>query len=873
MKLPRFRHKRNEQDLDAEVRSYMDALVEEKVRAGLPLREAVRAARLEAGGVEQVKEEVRQARTGAWFEKLVQDVRYGARMQGRSPGYAAAIVLTFALGIGANTALFSVVSGLLLHRLPYRDPDRLVHVSEFWPRFPAFPGAPSPDFAHWQKQARLLESLEAYGDGATPTLTGAGDPKRLNGARVTRGFLDLLGVPLALGRSFTAEEDRWGGPPAVILSYSLWRRKFGSSSNIVGKTMHLDGRSCAIVGVLPQSFIFPDNNYRAEILMPMALPSNPTWYDQQLRAVHVLARLKPGSTLASAREELRIIARNNAGQESPQFAGMRQGMQVNAGPLRQTLSGDVRPVILILQGAVALVLLIGCFNVANLQLARSISRWREMALRSALGAERIRLVRQLLTESLLLSLIGGGLGLLLGYGTLRYLKMALPANLQLLPSVQIDSAVLVVSMAAAILVGILTGLAPAMAASKANLATALKEGSDRASGSHRHHRLRGAFVTAEIAIAIVLLSGSGLLIRSFVRLTTAELGFHPAGLLTLRVSLPFVFESASNVDQFLSQLLERVKRMPGVDAAATGNVLPLGGFRASTTVVVDGQPPAPVGTAPAIAMTSVSPDYFRALGIPVLRGRPFTDADGADSPRVLVVNQAFANRFLPGRDGIGKRISLGPGPWEEIVGIVGNVREQRLRVSDEPRVYSSYRQFRDPENFVILKTSTPLALVGPVAKAVHAIDPTVPVDNVATMDERVAESLSSDRTNMLLMGIFAALGLIQAAIGIFSVIAYMVSRRSHEIAIRMALGAQPREAFQLVLRQGLALTGAGIAIGLAGAIVATRALRNLLYGVTPRDPLTLATVVVLLAIVAMLACYIPARRAARLDPVVTLRHD
>jgi predicted permease len=870
--MARFRRKRSEQELDAEVRSYMDALVEEKIRAGMSAEEARRVARMEVGGIEQVKEEVREARAGAWFDVLLQDIRYGARMQGRSPGYAAAIVLTFALGIGANTALFSVVNGLLLHRLPYRDPDRLLYVSEFWPHEPMVIGAPSPDFDNWKQRGRLFEALEAYG-GTSPTLTGAGDPERLVGVQVTRGFLDLLGVQPVLGRTFTVEEDRRGGPPAVILSYTLWRRNFNSSPNIIGKTAHLDGRSCTIVGVLPASFVFPDNGFRAQILAPMT--ANPHWHDaQNFRIIRVLARLRPGATAASARNELFQIARSTAAEEPPQFATMRKDMEVNVAPLRERLSGDVRPVILILQSAVALVLLIGCFNVANLQLARSISRWREFALRAALGAERVRLVRQLLSESLVLSCLGGGAGLLLGYAALRYLKLALPTNLQLLPSVQIDYSVLAVTSAAAVLVGILTALVPGLAASKADLTAALKEGSDRSTGSRGQHRLRGVFVTAEIAMAIVLLTGSGLLIRSFLRLTSSELGFRPGGVLTLRISMPYSFETLPEVGtKFLSQLLDRAQRMRSVDVAAVGDTLPLGGFGAASGVAIEGQTAPPPGGRPTIPMTSVSPEYFRALGIPVLRGRPFSEEDRADSPPVIVVNQAFANRFFPGREAVGKRVSLGRGPWEEIVGIVGNVRQPRLRASEEPRMYVSYRQFRDPQNMLILKSSAPRSLVAAATNVVHSIDPSLPVDDVATMDERVAESVSSDRTNMLLMGIFAALGLIQAAVGIFSVIAYMVSRRSHEIAIRMALGARPREAFGLVFRQGMILTAIGVGVGLAGAMVATRALRNLLYGVTPGDPLTLATVVALLAMVAMMACYWPARRAARLDPVETLRHE
>ena len=878
MNLGRFRRKRSDQDLDAEVRSYIDALVEENIRSGMTREEAERAARIEAGGIEQVKEEVRQARAGAWFDTLLQDIRYGARMQGRSPGYAVAIILTFALGIGANTALFSVVNGLLLHRLPYRDPDRLLYVGEFWPHEPVMPGVPSPDFGNWRKQGTLFESLEAFSHGAasTPTLIGAGDPERLEGVSVTRGFLDLLGVPLALGRTFTAEEDRFGGPPAVILSDALWRRKFGASSNIVGKTANLDGRSCTIVGVLPASFVFPDNTFRSEMLVPMALPANPNWHEaQNFRIIRVLARVRPGATAASARNEFFQIARSTAAEEPPQFATMRKDMEVVIAPLRQRLAGDVRPLFLILQGAVALVLLIGCFNVANLQLARSISRWREFALRAALGAERVRLVHQLLTESLLLSLIGGGAGLLLGYVALRYLKLALPANLQLLPAIQVDYTVLAVTSAAAIFVGILTAIAPVVAASKVDLTTALKEDSGRSTDSVGHQRLRGAFVIAEIAIAIVLLAGSGLLVRSFLGLISSGLGFEPRGVLTLRISLPVRKSmTAERQMELLSGILGGAGKIPGVDVAALGDGLPLDAASGSAGLVVEGQPPPPPGGAPDIAVTPVSSSYFRVLGIPLLRGRYFSEENSA---REVVVNEALASRFFRRGDAIGKRLRFGSmsrEPWTEIVGVVGNVRGQRLHVSGEPMIYSPYRQFGvDAEYLLILKSSTPRALIGPATNIVHSIDPTLPVDNVATMDERVAESLSSDRTNMLLMGIFAALGLIQAAVGIFSVIAYMVSRRSHEIAIRMALGAQPREAFQLVLRHGMILTASGIGAGLAGASVATRALRNLLYGVTPDDPLTLAAVVALLAIVALLACYLPARRAARLIPAVTLRHD
>ncbi len=798
----------------------------------------------------------------------------------RSPGYAAVVLLTFALGIGANTALFSVVNGLLLHRLPYRDPDHLFYVSELWPHELMFQGAAGPDFANWRRQGRSFDELEAYGGGTELTLTGRGDAERLHGTAVTRGFFDLLGAKLALGRTFTADEDRFGGPKVVILSHSLWRRKFGAAPDVVGKTAILDGHICTIVGVLPASFVFPDDTVHAEILIPMGLPADPSWQDPSVRILRVLARLKPGVIGKTAQSEFYTILRRNSGQESPQFATMRKDLEVFATPLRQRLSGGVRSVILILQFSVALVLLIGCFNVANLQLARSITRWREMALRAALGAERVRLIRQLLTESLLLSIMGAGAGLVLADLSLRYLKLALPANLQLLPTVRIDYMVLIATTGTAILVGILTAVAPAIAASKPDLTAALKEGSARSTGSLGHHRLRGAFVASEIALAIVLLAASGLLVRSYLRLTSAALGFEPHGVLTMRISLPFAFEgfSQSTRDkqvQFFAQLVKRAEHMPGVEAAALGDGLPAADTSgvAGLGVMVEGRPAPPPGGAPTVAMASVSAGYFRALGIRVLQGRPILESDISNAPRVDVVNRAFADKFFPGGDAVGKRIRLGHGPWEQIVGVADNVRGKRLRVSDEPRVYSSYAQFFFPQEMLILKSKTPRALVKPATDLVHSLDPTLPVDDVATMDDRIAESLSSDRTNMLLMATFAALGLIQAVVGIFAVIASMVSRRSHEIAIRMALGAQPREAFRLVLRQGITLMVCGVAIGIAGAMFATRALRTLLYGVKPDDPFTLGAVVTLLAAVALLACYLPARRASQSDPAVTLRHD
>ena len=873
-----FRRDRVERDLDQEIRAFADMLADEKAQSGMSRTEAERAARIELGGIEQVKEQVRASRSGAWLDTLAADLRYALRMLRRNPGFAAVTVITLALGIGANTALFSVVNALLLRDLPYKDANHLVYVTEFWPHEPIVPGPPNPDFTNWRAHSRLIEDIQAYGGGGNVTLTTAGAAERITGTLVTAGLLDMIGLQPALGRNFLSDEDRPGAPPVVILGYGIWQRRFGGSSDVVGKQIELDGIGRTVVGILPAAFAFPDNNFAQEVLLPMGLDPEPGWRERGMRLLRVLARTKPGVTREALRTEFAELVRRTASEEPPQFVTMRKDMEIRIIPLREWLAGDVRPALLVLQAAVAMVLLIGCLNVANLQIARGIARRNEMALRTALGAGRARITRQLLTESLLLSMLGGATGLALGYGALNLIRSFLPASLHLADTIRIDPWVLVFTLAIAIASGVVTGLAPVWAATRGrtHLDETLKEGSSRTTEPGSHHRLHRALVIAEVAIAMVLLAGSGLLIRSFVRMASLDPGFDPDGVLTLRIALPErKYPTSQSRAEFYSQLLERAAAIPGVQNAAIGTGLPLIGTRGRAGTWVEGRPAPPPGGRPSIPEADISSNYFDALRIPLLNGRAFTEADRAGSQHVVIVNRAFADLFFPGQEAIGNRITFGSSKeLNQIIGIVGNVRQEGLRLAAEPTYYVPYQQIPDAEMLLILRSNLPHgALAAAAGGAIHSINPDLPAYDVATMRDRLGEALATQRANMALMAMFAALALLLAAIGIFGVIAYMVSRRSLEIGIRMALGAQHGDVLKMVLGHGMVLALAGIALGLGGALATTRALRTLLFEISPSDPWTLIVAAALFAGVAAAACYIPARRAIRVDPMTTLRHD
>jgi putative ABC transport system permease protein len=873
-----FRRDRVENDLDQELRAYTQMLADEKAQQGMTRRDAERAARIYLGGIEQVKEQVRANRTGAWLDQLAADVRYALRALRRNPGFAAVVVVTLALGIGVNTALFSVVNALLLRALPYKDANRLVYVTEFWPHEPIIPGPPNFDFTNWRAHSHLVEQIEGYGGDRTVTLIAGGEIERIAGTAVTAGFLDMLGVRFALGRNFTLEEDRPGAAPVVILGYRPWQRWFGSSPEVIGKQIQMDGVARTVVGILPESFAFPDNNINQEFLFPMGLSLDPGMREQDFRIVRVLARLKSGVTLEALHTEFVELVRRTASAEPPQFVTMRKDMEIRPIPLRQWLTGGVSRAVLVLQAAVALVLLIGCLNVANLQIARGIARRKEMALRTALGAGSARITRQLLTEGLLLSSLGGATGLALAYAALSLIRSFLPTSLHLAGTIGIDSGVLAFTLAIAIVSGIVTGLAPVLAATRMRLDETLKEGSSRTTQPGSHHRLHRALVIVEVAIAMVLLAGSGLLIRSFVRMASLDPGFDPDSVLTLRIALPErKYPTNQSWGAYYSQLLERAAAIPGVQNSAIGAGLPLIGTRSAAGTWFEGRPAPPPGGRPTIPMAGISSDYFKTLRIPLLRGRAFTEADREGSPLVVIVNRAFADQFFPGQEPVGKNITQGSltrTVVKEIIGIAGNVRQEGLRTATEPAIYAPYRQFPESEAFLILRSSLPRTTLSAAASlAIRNVDPNVPVYDIATMQDRLAEARSTQRANMALMGVFAALALLLAAIGIFGVIAYMVSRRSLEIGIRMALGAQRGDVLKMVLGHGMILAFAGIVIGLGGALAATRALRTLLFEVSPSDPGTLAAAALMFAAVAAAACYIPARRALRVDPMTTLRHE
>ncbi len=867
-----FRRREWEQDLDEELRLHIELRARDLERSGLSKDSAERQARLDLGSREHYKDEVRATAGVRYFDDLWQDLRYAARVLRHSPVFTAVAIGSLALGIGLNTTLFSVLNTLLLKDLPYKDADRLVYVTEYWPHEPVMPGPPSPDFANWRANLKSVDGMAAYGGGAGAlTLTGAGEPERIVGTMVTSQLLDLIGCTPAVGRNFTVEEDRLGAAPVVILGYGLWQRRFGGSPEVVGKSIQLDGTGRTVVGVLPADFAFPDNNFRHELLVPMGLPANPNWRDpDHFRALRVLVRKRPGVSLSALQHELVSVLQATSAEEPARMAVMRKDMEVRVIPLRQWLTGNIRTMILVLEGAVAMVLLIACLNIASLQVTRAIARKKEIAVRAAIGASGARLVRQLLAENLLLCGLAGVTGLLLSYASLHLLRTFLPANLHLADLLGLDRSVLIYALAITLAAGVVTGLVPALAALRNGLHDTLKaEG--RSTGSRAQQRVRSLLVVAEIAAAMILLVGSSLLIRTFLRLASANLGFESRGVLTLKVApSPRKYPDSKRLE-FYAQILERARTTPGVQTAAIGGGLPLIGSGGAAGVSFEGRVQPPAGGRPSLPISGVSPDYFQAFEIPLLRGRRFTDSDRAP---VVIVNRAFAEEFYPGENALGKRIRFGSAQnWTEIIGIVGDVKQQGRRPVDPFMIYAPFRESFEPETFLIVKSGLAVpALTAAATKAVHDVDPNQPVFDVATMEDRLRDSLSPQRASMTLMGAFAALALILAAVGIFGVIAYFVNSRRQEIAIRMALGASGRAVTGMVLRHGMALAGAGIAIGIAGALILTRTLGSLLEGIRTDDAVSFLAASLLFGVVAALACSLPARRASRVDPMAALRH-
>ncbi len=876
-RLRRLFHKSRAQiELDRELRFHLDQLISDNLVAGMTPEEARRNASIKLGGVERVKQEVRDNRWELHLDNFVSDVAYALRNLRKDRRFALIATIVLALGIGASTAIFSVVNAALLRPLPYRDPSRLVWADEFMPRFNDW-GVPNPEFSNWKTNNRTFEDMLAYNEGAQSNLTGAGEPERIEASRVTANFLTVLGIQPALGRTFLPEEDKPGGPPAVILSDSLWRRKFSADPAIVGKAIELDGDAYTVVGVLPASFRFPDKTLAPECLYPAHLPPEVDWTSKTLSVTRIIGRLAPGVSLNQAHADLAMLAAQSDPEIPPAFVHMRQGLKVQVTPLHQKIVGDVRSALLVLLLAVLFVLLIACVNVANLQLARTAGRKRELAVRAAIGAGRARLLQLLLSEGLTLAAIGGAAGLLLAFIGVRLLRVSLPAAIPQIGAISIDRRVLLFTFATTCLTAILFGLAPALRASQPDLNDALKDGSG-STGLSLHRGYRGVLVVVEFTLAFLLLIGSGLLIRSFVRLSSVAPGFDPTNVLTVNTELP---STKYSTDQqriaFFVEILDRLGALPGVRSVAVTTQIPIIGQWGSSSFLVEGQPEPPRGTAPAVFDAEVTSDYFQTMSIPLITGQTFTFSDIASDSNKVIVSAQFAERFLPLGAPLAKRIRLGAAdaPWSTIIGVVGDVHSQGLDHASDPLVYVPYsgKIHASLASVVLRSNQDPRSLIPAVRAQFAAVDPSQPVFDVATMPQRIDDSIENPRFYMTLLTSFASLALLLATVGIYGVISYFVSQRTHEIGIRMALGAQPADVVRLVLAQGFVMILSGLALGVCGSIALTRYLANLLFDISPTDPCTIISVAALLVLAALMACYVPARRAASVDPLVALRYE
>jgi putative ABC transport system permease protein len=803
---------------------------------------------------------------------LSQDIRYAIRLLLKRPGFAAIAILALALGVGANTAIFSVVNAVLLRPLPFKDSGRLVWFWEVQPRLDRAPFSPA-DFLDYQSQNQSFEEVTAF-RRLSFSLTGGDQPERITGAVVSDNFFSVLRAAPAQGRAFLPEDGTAGAARVAVVSHGFWQNRSGGDPDLVGKTLTLSGESATIIGVMPADFKYPE---RAELWVnPRQIVPEPfsTFTDNvvTIRGTHylsVMGRLKAGVTLAQAQADIDAVV-----------GGLQQkhnsNHSVHLVTMHEQVIGDTRPVLLVLLGAVGFVLLIACANVANLMLARATARSKEIAIRAALGASRGRVIRQLLTESLLLATAGGAVGLLLGYWGVDLIVAVSPPGTPRLAEIGMDRQVLVFTLAISLLTGLLFGLAPALQASKPDLNDALKEGGRGGSDGSRLSRMRGMLVVAEVALSLVVLIGAGLLVKSFMRLQDVKPGFNPANLLIFSVSLPGKdYGEAAGRRQFWEQLIHRLESLPGVEGIALANDLPIQGDDTTSYPTIDGRDAANADDRFLMGRHVINAEYFKTLGVPLLKGREFAPSDTEGAPLVTIINETAARRIWPDEDAIGKRLKFGDqnSPWLEVVGVVADVKHNGLDAEPSLETYSPYLQETYPYMSVAVRSPDPTSLVAAVRGEVQAINKDQPIHGVTTMDKILSESVAPRRFSTVLFALFAAVAMLLAAVGIYGVMSYAVTQRTREIGIRMALGANHKDVVGMIVAQGMKPAAFGIILGFGAAFLLTRLMASLLYGVSATDPVTFAAISLLLAVVALAANYVPARRAARVDPMIALRYE
>lgn len=865
-----LRHSQIERELDEELRFHLEARIQHEIAAGRTPEEARYTALRAMEGMEQHKEECRDMRRMNLIDNLIRDVRYALRTLARSPGFTLVALLALALGIGANTAVFSVVNGVLLRPLPYADPDRLVTIFTSRPHSERG-NASLAEFLDWKAASHSFETLDAV-DRSRFTLTGDGEAVQIIGLSVTASFFETLKARPLLGRTFASGEDQPGRDLTVVLSEHLWRRRYGSNPDIVGKTVTLEGRPHTVIGVMPASFEFWQRDVEVWAILPLRPPTR--------RGPHFLrglARLRPGITIEQATAGMEMIARNVQRANPKDYSNLRFPVV----PLREVVVGDIRPLLWVLSGAVVLVLLIAVSNVANLMLARSTARQREIAVRLSIGAGRGRLVRQFMTESVLLALGGGVLGSALAVSGVNALRRLGPQQLPRLSEIGVDGEVLAFTLLVSLVSAVLFGLAPALGTCTASLSERLKAGG-RAGESRSQGRARSVLVVAQVTLSILLLIGAGLLVRSFTRLTSVDPGFAapPNRVLTMLVSLTGPrFETAAARTAFWDELLARVSALPGVEAASISVTVPPDRAAFGDDYEIEGKP-LPAGEQhPSVPVPFVSHDYRKTLGIPLLRGRWFDGRDRADTPRVTVISESMARRHFAGENPVGRRMKFGGStqtahPYMEIIGVVDDVKYLGLDRDSGAVFYELFFRIPFRDMWLLVRTqgdAQPLAAA--VRREIQRFDPNVPIDRVSTMADALAGSVILPRFRALLMAVFAASALLLAAIGIYGVIAYSVAQRTQEIGVRMALGATSVGVVRMILGQGGRLAVVGIALGLGGAAGLTRFLERMLFGVAPSDVMTFVGAALLIGVVAIVACTVPAFRAARVDPVTALRNE